>query len=97
MHARKSLCFNGSRTGIPACRLCNGRKERTDKNVCPTVHGRAKIEIRTRNSGSVRERPPAGFFAAQRRSLERRAAGAARKARDAVRMGGDLPPRRYKK
>src|ERR1700731_2655272 len=27
--------------------------------------------LRTRNSGSVRERAPIGFFAAQRRSLER--------------------------
>src|SRR5437016_11715644 len=61
------------------------------------IYARAKIKIRAGDFGSLRERAPPGFFAAQRRSLERRIAGAPREARDAVRVGGDAPARRHEK
>src|SRR2546429_9314017 len=66
-------------------------------NADPGIYARTKTALRTRNSGSVCERPSARFFAAQRRSLERRTSWLARKARDAVRLGGDLPARGNKK
>ena len=47
------------------------------------------VALRAGDSGSVRERASAGFSAAEWRGMERRTAGVAWKAGDAVRLGGD--------
>jgi len=55
--------------------ICGGKRCRRDwrdagGNADTRIHDRTKIKIRARTFGSLRERAPAGFFAAQRRSLE---------------------------